>query len=651
MNKTPVNLLLAGFTALCSIPGQAELVLPTLVVSASRSEQPTITTPASITIITRQEIQKYHARDLSEILRGRGGIQIDDLSGSGRNATIDMRGFGPTAGANTLILLNGRRLNNSSDRANPDLNSIDLQQVERIEIIQGSAGILFGNQAVGGVINIITQQSEGFQADVLAGAGNYHGYNIRAGIGDRLENGLSYQISADKQHNDNYRDNNETDRKALNLRLDYGYQSGNIFFEQQFLHDEEQLPGSLFQAELEQDRRQSAAAYKGDFSDSRTRVSRIGLRHEIDPSWRFEGEFTYRRNDRDFQTSFRAFPGSLSTQDRTVRGLNPRFIGTFPLSGGDLLITAGADYERTDYELITTFGPQILDQEVDAYYVQVVMPFSPAWSATAGVRHAAVENAISTGGDPENLDDSINVGSLGLVYQPTPAWRLFARADQNYRFATVDEHTNVVFGQPVGIKNQTGTSYEAGVEWNTPGLRAKLLAYRLDLDDEISFDTGGFVNTNLDKTRREGLILEGEWALNSSLTLGGSFTYTNPEITAGAFEGNRIPLVSTNSARLFSDWDFVPHWSLLAEALFADERVLGGDFANDFPTLGGYAVVNSVLSYAADHWHATLRANNLLDKAYSSSGAVGFDETFTSRDAYFPAPERNFWLTLAYHFQ
>ena len=650
-NKRILLLLQSAMAALSCHSAVADLLLPALMVSASRSEQPSISTPAGITIISRQEIQKYHARNLSEILRGRGGIQLDELSSGGQRSTIDMRGFGPAAGANTLVLLNGRRLNNSSDRADPDLNSIDLQQVERIEIIQGSAGILFGNQAVGGVINIITLAPTEFTAEVLAGVGDYRGYHLRAGIGNRLDSGFVYQLSADKQQNDNYRENNWTGSRKLNLRLDYDYRSGSIFFEQQYFHDEAELPGSLFEDELAHDRRQSAAAYTGDFSDSQSRVSRLGLRQEIDPSWQFEGELIYRDNQRDFQTSFRTFPGALSTQERSVYGFNPRFLGAFALRGGDLLITVGADFERTDYTLQTIFGQQALDQSVAAYYAQAVLPISPVWSATAGVRRAQVENAIRAGGAVENLDDSVSIGSLGLVYRPNAAWRLFARADQNYRFATVDEHTNVVFDQPIGLKNQTGTSYETGIEWSGARLRLKLLAYRLDLDDEISFDSSGFFNTNLDETRREGSILEGEWAMHTHLSLGGSFTYTDPEITAGAFTGKRIPLVSARSARLFADWDLSPGWSLLTELQYASERVLGGDFANAFPPLGGYTLANSVLSYREGPWHISLRANNLLNREYSSSGAVGFDENFTTRGAYFPAAERNFWLTLAGHFK
>ncbi len=590
-------LLLSVLAYLPFFHANADVVLPTLLISTTRSEQSNIETPASITVITEQEIHKHQPRSLLELLKSRGGLQIDDLSGNGQSATIDMRGFGPTAGSNTLILVDGRRLNNSSDRASPDLNSIDLHNVQRIEIIQGSAGTLFGNQAVGGLINIITRRPEKFQARISAGAGDYAGYRLHADLSDRLTNSLSYRISGNKSENDNYRDNNQSERKDLSIRLDSEYQSGSLFFEHQYLDDFQELPGSLFSDELALDRQQSVDAYQGDFSHSQSHLSRLGLQQDITQHWSFEGEFTYRDNARNFQTSFRTFPGTEATQDRKVKGLNPRFIGVYPLSSGELLITSGADFERTDYELQTAFGPQILEQEIAAYYAQIVFPISHQWSATTGIRYAEIENIINSEVPPVRLDDSVSAGSLGMVYRPTEDLRLFIRADQNYRFATVDEHTNVIYGQPVGIDNQTGTSYEAGVEWNKQTAQAKMVLYLLQLEDEISFDASGFVNINLDKTRRRGLILEGRWPLNSQLLIGGSFTYTDPEITAGPFQDKRIPLVAARTARLSADWDLTTYWSVLAEVQYASERVLGGDFDNRFPTLDEYAVVNSAFSF------------------------------------------------------
>jgi iron complex outermembrane receptor protein len=75
---------------------------------------------------------------------------------------------------------------------------------------------------------------------------------------------------------------------------------------------------------------------------------------------------------------------------------------------------------------------------------------------------------------------------------------------------------------------------------------------------------------------------------------------------------------------------------------------LGGDFANEFRKLDAYALVNLQAAYEWQRWRASLRLNNLLDKAYSEDGAIGLDAFFTRRDAYFPAPERNVWLSARY---
>ncbi|MCU7795894.1 MAG: TonB-dependent receptor [Candidatus Thiodiazotropha sp. (ex Myrtea spinifera)] len=643
--------LTTSLLLLTNLPLQAAFHLPTIVISASRTEQKSIETPASITVIERDEIEQSGAQNLQQLLQSRSGIQINSLYGDGSQATIDMRGFGPTAGSNTLILVDGRRLNNPSDIAAPDLNAIDLRRVERIEIVQGSAGTLYGNQAVGGMVNIITREPEAFSANIAAAAGSYKGREGYADISNRLDNGLAYRFSAKQRKSDNYRDNNETDRKDFNLRLDYDYQDGRLFFEQQRTDHFQQLPGSLFADEMAQNRRQSVAAYTGDFSDTASNVSRLGLQQALGANWTFEGELTRRDNDREFQTSFRAFPGTLSTQERVVKGFNPRFVGVYPLSTGEMHVTAGADLERTDYTLRTSFGPQLLDQSVDALYLQLTIPATNRISVTTGIRHTSVDNRIETGTTDDQLDDSFNAGSLGISLRPNENLRLFVRVDENFRFATVDEHTNPVFGQPVGLENQTGISHEAGAEWSRPGLSAKLVIYRLDLENEISFDTSGFSNINLDETQREGATLEGRWQIHPDITLGGSLTYTNPRITDGPFDGNRIPLVAARTGQVSGDWRLSPKWNLFAEGLFSSQRVLGGDFSNSFETLPGYGVLNLGSQFTTGPWRIGLRIDNLLDKQYSNAGAVGLDASFTKRAAFFPAPERNLWLTLNYRIE
>jgi iron complex outermembrane recepter protein len=638
--------LAAGLLAQAPLPLQADSLLPGILVSASRTEQSNIDTAASITVIDRDEITRSSARNLVQLLSSRAGIQLDSLFGDGSNTTIDMRGFGPTAQSNTLVLVDGRRLNNSSDTGAPDLNSIDLQRVERIEIVQGSSGVLYGNQAVGGMINIITRAPEKAEGSVTLGAGSYRGRSLRVSFNNRLESGFGYSVSANRRDSDNYRDNNKSERKDLNLRLDYKHDRGQVFIEQQLVDDHLQLPGALLAEEMQNDRRASADVYRGDYSDIRSRVTRLSLKQDLSIDWSFEGEASFRKNKRDFQNSSRTYTGTHSTQDRTVKGFNPRFIGNFSLPGGEATLTTGADLERTDYALVTSIGPQLLEQSINALYLQATLPLNPLISTTLGWRKARVDNRIDTGSGTDRLDDTLDAGSIGFDYKPNTDLRLFLRFDQNYRFATVEEHTNVMFGQPVGIKNQTGLSHEAGIEWATENFNAKAVIYRLDLENEIAFNAPYNTNINLDKTRRKGMMLESNWQATDRIRLGAGLTYTDPIVTAGAYDGKRIPLVSSRQGRFDIEWTPATQWQLFAEWILRSDRVFGSDFSNDFKRLPGYGLLNASARYHTGPWNYSLRVDNLLGKAYAGSGSISYPDYV----GYFPAPERSAWLSAEYRF-
>jgi iron complex outermembrane recepter protein len=629
-----------------------------MVVTATRSEERKNRLPAGVTVIPQEEIARSGARHVVDVLRNRGGIQVTDSFGDGSRTLVGIRGFGENAHSNTLILVDGRRLSNP-DIAGSDLNSIALKDIERIEIIEGSAGALYGDQAVGGVINIITRRPETYAATTEITIGSYGARAINAFASDRPTEALSYRLSAEVRQSDNYRDHNAIDYRNVLGRADYSLGAGNLFVEMDLIREELETPGALFKSEMDQDRRQSSANFRGDFSDTDTDIVRMGVSHPLSAHWTLAGELTQRSSDGVFRLSSVFGPETQdATQDRKIVGLTPRLIGRHPLAQGDMLLTMGIDAQDADYELVSRFGEQRNAQEIRDIYAQGIIPLAPGVDVTLGARRSKVDNELEDTGafaiypNGQKVDDSVTATQLGLTYRPDRFVRTFIRHDENFRFAKVDEYfASGATAGTVLLKTQTGKSTEIGAEWNDGYWRIKGVVYRLELDEEIAFDPTTFNNINIEGTRRNGLLLETGGEIVKDLELIASYHYVDAEVETGAFKGNSIPLVSRQNARLALNYRFDDYLALFIEALGTDQRAFSGDFDNTLGKLPGYGLLNLGARYQLGRWRFQGRFNNVLNKEYSEFGASGLDPgTFSEVESFFPSPERNGTLTLAYDF-
>ena len=625
------------------------------ITSGIRSQQKAVAIPARIEVITREEIEASGATHIAEALRGRGAVQLTDTFGDGSRSNIGMRGFGDTANANTLILVDGRRLNNS-DLASPDLNSVSLKDVERIEIIQGSASVLYGDQAVGGVINIITRRPDEKAVSAQLGYGSYDSYKMQAQFSDRLNKNLSLRLSTEIRESGGYRDHNKLQYENLFGVIEYEYNQGSVFAEFQTTDESLHTPGALFASEARLDRKLVRPEYQNDFIDTKTQVFRAGVKHSLNDHWKLETELTYRESDGEFLQSSRNAPEVLiATQRRRVNSFNPRMIGHYDFNGGGLLLTLGYDQDDTRYRLSSRFGPQSNDQLVSSWYGQAVVPVNKKIDVSFGARRSKVNNEISDGFaflTPTDIDDTVSVNELGFSYRPDVDWRWYGRVAETYRFAKVDEHT-LYFG-PGTLQNQVGTSREAGIEYAGKDLRAAMNIYHLGLDNEIAFDgsTGG--NINLAETRRRGFSVDIDYQLNHQWAISSNYNYVNAEVTVGTFARNDVPMVSSKTFRGGLNYRLNTYWQFYGELQATGERVYSGDFNNALGKLAGYGVVNFKAGYQRNNWQIDARINNILDKRYAEFGARYNDfslfPVISSHATVQPSPERNLWLSARYQF-
>ncbi|WP_301361170.1 TonB-dependent receptor plug domain-containing protein [Stutzerimonas nitrititolerans] len=638
LSRLALAIALTPGLALAADESSSSAQLPPMVITrATNLKAPT---PASVAVIDREQIEASASSDLLDVLRSQAGLQIRDTMGDGNRAAISLRGFGENAANNTLVLVDGRRLNQPT-LASADLNSVPLANIERIEIIRGAGTVLYGDQAVGGVINIITRTPSSNEAYVEASRGSHDHEAFRGHLHQQLGGGFSLYASGETRSNDNYRDHNNADYSNAFARLRYEHDNGHVFYEYQTVDDELLFPNALSLAQRRQDRKQSNSLA---WNDSKSQVHRLALEQRLSEVW--SAHLDYSHSDQDGVGSFG--PGSEFTQGTRIETISPRLTARFdsPLGQAEWLL--GHDHITSDYEYLASWGDTLAQQTLRDWYTQFSQDLGNGLNLVIGYRASEADDE-STASSRAHRDRE-GSGSIGLSWQANEQTRVFIRREDVLRWANVDENGFVSPGVTF-LKPQTGESWESGVEWNDTIQQYRLTVYRLELEDELMYDptapgpnsAWGFdgANINLDKTLRKGILLEAERQLSADLSIGGQYSFTDSEYRDGSFKGNDVPWVSRHSASAHVSYEILPGLRSYVEAVYTGKRYYSGDDANTQQKAGSYTLVNAALAYEYKQFNTKLRINNLTGKRY---------DAFATAASRYPAPEEEVQLSVGYRF-
>lgn len=596
---------------------------------------------AAVSVIDQSDIERSGATNLEDLLRGRAGIQV---SNSGSGPVLSLRGFAPgQAGSNVLVLVDGRRLNSQSLAA-PALGGVQLANIERIEILNGSAGVLYGDQAVGGVINIITKHGvDGGQVSATLGTDHHQALGASASKG--FANGLYVDTNLAWDKNDNYRDHAQSRTQSAEGRVGYKTDRRHLFAELSFNQDDRDQPGPL--AFSQQDRKASRPEFANDFINEITRVGRLGWEEKLDDNWQLlvDGSSSHRK--RDYNQSFMdwAVDSPYQANERLNR-VSPRIKGSFE----HWQWLGGIDYEHGKYDDNNT-SLRVHNKRDSKSAYGTGQWQQGALTLGAGLRYTKVEDNLVYAGTYDNgvnIDNHATTWSLSGQYQLSQG-RVFARVDRNVRFAKLDEQGYTPAGV-VGLKPQTGYSYELG--WAQPGL--SLSAFRLDLKDEIVFDNnapapaGGLfagANVNADKSRRYGVNIHGDHSFDA-LTLGFDYQWLDAKYTQGSSDGHQVPWVSKHAGGVYGDYQWTATVSTRLEYQYRGPQYLLSDNLNQAGKLGGYGLWALSGQWQQGPWQVVLRADNLFDKHYADNAQYNA----YGENAWYPGNGREVNLTGRYSF-
>ncbi|MBS1226941.1 MAG: outer rane cobalamin receptor protein [Proteobacteria bacterium] len=641
--------LFAAFPALAADP-QADAVL----VTATRFREPDSDVAANVSVITRQDIRNTPAQNLPDVLSTRAGVDVRQLGGAmGRNATVDMRGFGETATSNTLILVDGLRVN-PVDMGSIIWSSIPLESVERIEIMRGSGTVLYGDGATGGVINIITNKSGNQVAALTATVGSY-GYK---GTDIQLANGNDqayYNLFVNYADADGYRQNSQQDQRTASGRVGWLLDRGEVFTDFAVYKESNGLPGSVFSAAYRDDPRSTRTP-----SDTESRDGyriRPGVSYRLNEDATLEGEVAHERQNLDAKY---VASGMASDRVRQTTSFTPRLRWRHGLEALPSETVVGYDYYDGKVNSDNTgYASQGASQQSSSLYLQNVTKFSDELSLTVGgrsqrMKQQASQDAYGAGWSfsPAMDGDSArtrNAYDVGLAYA-AGGWRVYGKSGTTFRFANLDElfgydpitYTPVFAGD---LKPQHGTSNEVGGSVAVGPAKLRAALYRIELTDEIGFD--GSSNTNLDPTRRQGGELEADWKISDDWQAKASYAYVDATFRSGTYSGNEVPLVARNQASAQLTWNTGRTGSYSAVARYVGERRYGSDYANTQGMLAGYTTLDLQSVWNLKPWKITAKLINAFDKKYSPYAAYS---AYRNDTYYYPADGRSVFVSARYDF-
>lgn len=659
-----------------------------VVINATRFPEDARRLPASVTVLSAEDIQNSAARTLPELLSEQAGVTMKDFYGNNAASTaVDLRGFGATATQNTLVLVDGRRVTDA-DLSGVQWAAIPLAAVERIEILRGTGAVLYGDGATTGVVNIVTRSplKQGRRAEALGRVASYGTVEGQL-YGSTTTQAFGISAVLHGYDSEGYRDNNRNEQQnaGVNLRWDLSesYLDLRLGLDRQDL----QLPGarrvqpSVGLDEYTTDPRGAQTPLDWSSRDGERAGATFGTRIgeaelTVGADWRGKDQVSY------FDQS--GFP--VTRDDRLdLAALTPRVRAPFALGGMRHTLTLGADwyawrYDSRRSDLPENLGQPInrvrVDQDVQGYYLQDAIQLAPASLLTLGWREERVKYdatdvldptapgaGFATQAPPVQETQQQHAWEIGLRQALAAGTALFVRAQRSFRFVNADEiyEDDVSFSKQFQIlRPQTAHTYELGAERRLGTVFARATLFRMDVEDEIHLDpfTTGVGNRNLPPSRRQGVELESSWRATPALKLAAGYAYTDAKYLEGTLPGGpfvigtglpiagkHVPLVPEHKLNLSIAWDIDPRTRLSGALTALSDQYMDNDEPN---TLGAkipaYAVVDAKLARDFGWGRLAAAVNNAFDERYYTYAVRS--QFVADRYAVYPLPGRTFSLAL-----
>lgn len=606
-----------------------EFALEDMVVTATRTESKMVDVPVNTTVISAEKIADRHYLDVADVLKDVPGATVMDTGVGAYEKKVVLNGD-----ERVLVLVDGKRVNidmGTMSRASYDLNQMpDVSLIERIEVVKGHGGALYGSDAVGGVINIITKKMDHSYGKVSMGFGSHQArdakamYTIKEG-----KTGVMVASSKYKQGYHEYKDAKTEANKRWPVASTYENEKVSVKLSQELSETSNLELGYDF-SKFEGVRSYSTKAKSASFSNKKT--NDFYAKYDWTVNDKDQGFIQLYRNKYDYYNA-----GDMYETDTGFEAQQ-----NITLSDNNRLVV-GASYRKAKALNATSYTAEKSINN-KAVFVSDQWEFAPSWTLDAGVRYdkhstAGSKTTWSAGLNKKFDENSHAYFNWGQVFKaPT--------LDDLYYYSVMEWGSSKYenYGNP-NLKPEKGDTWTIGYGTKIADKTSVNISYfQSKLEDAIDWDTTYSANgsvsiaRNVDKQKKNGMELSVGHELNDNWDLEASYTYirvkNNDHGNGYVRDANYIPNMYCFGVRYHDDlWNadlFLRGGSGADKSAYVDSKYMTLDMSV------AYKATKDLSFYAKGY--------NLFNKAYAESAGVN-GGTYT-----YPAQGRRFIIGAEYTF-
>ena len=582
MKKTSIAGLISLLFTTPILANETSINANDVIVTASRTPQKKDSVIADVTVITQDDIERAGQSSFIELLQTQPGVEISSNGGQGKLASVFLRG---TNANQVVVLLDGVRVSSIS-AGTTYFGNIPLSQIERIEILRGPASSLYGQDAIGGVIQIFSKHSDGtphFNAAV--GYGTYNTRTTEAGFGGAI-NDFKFSLNISSYNTDGF--------SALRIKNDPrsdkdGYRNLSVNGSASYsISEGHELGIQLFSSD-------GRAKYDGssafsNYVDSTQTSIGIFTKNQITSIWKSTVKLSEGVDKNDDYWNIGSVTKVKSKQRQYA------WQNDVVLQVGTLTLLA----DRLEQKLISSEDYQNTARNSNGLYLGYL----------ANIDKHSVQ--INLRRDDSSQYGEHITGNIGYGLQINEFWRASASYGTAFKAPTFnDVYGPIGWGANPNIKPEESKNLEAAVHYKDQDTNLSAVFYKNKITNLIvSSGDPLYQMENINNAELNGLTLSGATTVQS-IFLKGNLDIQSPE---DANSHKLLPLraerhASVNVSKTFGDW------RLGSELIASSERY---NDATNLQKMSGYAIINLIADYKINgDWTLQGRVNNLLDKEYA----------------------------------